>query len=141
MMKKNVFLQTGWSFFPEITNDGARIQDLTYDADVYQSLKILFTTLPGQRIGQQLYGCDLMQYVFKPINNSLISNMENTIRTAITLYETRIKLLKLEVYVNTDVPHRVDINLVYMLNRTNSRYNITIPFYTMEGINYLDEEL
>jgi phage baseplate assembly protein W len=140
-MKKNGFLQTGWNFFPEIINDGARIQDLSYDEDIYQSLRILFTTLPGQRIGQQLYGCDLMQYVFKGINNSLISNMENTIRTAITLYEPRIKLIKLDINVNTNIPHRVDINLIYILSRTNSRYNITIPFYTMEGVNYLDEEL
>jgi len=139
MMKKNVFLQTGWNFFPEITNRGARIKDLTYSDDILQSLRILFTTLPGQRIGQQLYGCDLMQYVFKPINNSLISNMKNTLRTAITLYEPRIKLLLLDVYVDTNIPHRVNIDLIYMLSRTNSRYNITIPFYTMEGINYLDE--
>ncbi len=138
-MKKDVFLQTGWNFFPQIISDGSRIQDLTYNNDIIQSLRILFTTLPGQRIGQQLYGCDLMQYVFKPINNSLISNMENTIRTAVTLYEPRIKLIQLKVYTNTEVPHRLDIDLVYILSKTNSRYNITIPFYIMEGANFLNE--
>lgn len=132
-MRFDSFLQTGWSFFPQIVDDASRINDLTLREDIRQSLHILFTTLPGERIAHPLYGCDLLQFVFKPINNSLITDMKTTIETAIELYETRINLLLVDVRVNDEVNHRIDIEIFYELSLTNSRFNMTIPFYIMEN--------
>lgn len=132
-MRFDSFLQTGWSFFPQIVDDARRISDLTYPNDIRQSLQILFTTLPGERIAHPLYGCDLLQFVFKPINNSLITDMRTTIETAIELYETRIDLILVDIRVNAEVNHRIDIEIIYELSLTNSRFNMTIPFYIMEN--------
>jgi len=131
-MEKDTFLKTGWSFLPRVVNDGQKISDLQYSDDIWESLKILFTTLPGERIAHPLYGCDLMQFTFRPINNSLISDMHDTILTAITLYETRITIINIEIIANANILHRLDINIEYILSSTSSRFNITIPFYTME---------
>ena len=131
-MKYNPYLRTGWSFLPKIVNEGGRISDLEYNQDIYESLQILFTTLPGERIAHPLYGCDLIQFMFRPIDNSLIANMSNTILTAITLYESRIEVVELVINANKILPHRLDINIAYILSKTSSRFNITIPFYTME---------
>lgn len=132
-MEQINFLKTGWPFLPVIGENGARMNDLTYDMDIYESLKILFSTLPGERIAHPLYGCDLLQFMFKPINNSLLSQMDNTIVTAITLYETRINIIDLVIQVNGDQYNRIDIELIYQISTTSSRYNMTIPFYIMEG--------
>lgn len=133
-MKIDTFLQTGWPFFPQIVSNASRISDLSFSEDVRQSLQILFTTLPGERLAHPLYGCDLMQFMFKPINNSLISDMENTVRTAIELYETRINLILIDIRKHQDVDNRIDIEIFYELSATNSRFNMTIPFYIMEGV-------
>ena len=133
-MKFDTFYQTGWTFFPQIVKNGSDINDLTYSRDIVESLRILFTTLPGERIAHPLYGCDLIQYMFKPINNSLISSIRNTVQTAIELYETRIIILEIDIKVNEDVDHRLDIEIIYLLSTTSSRYNMTIPFYIMEGL-------
>lgn len=132
-MDANTFFKTGWPFLPKIIDNGANLEEITYDQDIVESLQILFTTLPGERIGHPLYGCDLMQFMFKPINNSLITNMNNTITTAITLYESRIDILELVIKVNDEVWHQIDIDLYYVISQTSSRYNMTIPFYIMEG--------
>ncbi|MBL4706956.1 MAG: GPW/gp25 family protein [Flavobacteriales bacterium] len=131
-MGTNVFLKTGWSFLPRIVSDGERICQLEYHEDIWESLQILFTTLPGERLAHPLYGCDLMQYTFRPINNSLISEMHNTILTAITLYETRIEVIDIDIAKHSSELHRLDITIGYLLRSTSSRYNYTIPFYTME---------
>lgn len=133
-MKTDTYFQTGWPFFPQIVSNASRIEDLTFSNDIRQSLKILFTTLPGERIAHPLYGCDLLQFMFKPINNSLLSEMENTIRTAIELYETRINLVLIDIQQHKDVDNRIDIEVFYELSTTNSRFNMTIPFYIMEGV-------
>lgn len=135
-MKFDSFFQTGWAFFPQIVDDATRINDLSLRDDIRESLQVLFTTLPGERIAHPLYGCDLLQFVFKPINNSLITDLRNTIETAIQLYETRIILIEVNIVVNEEINHRIDIDIVYELNKTNSRFNMTIPFYIMDqGIN------
>ena len=129
----NTFYMTGWPFLPEIIDNGSKLTDITYSEDIVQSLTILFTTLPGERIGHPLYGCDLLQFMFKPINQSLLTNMDNIITTAITLYETRIKIIELIIKVNDEAWHQIDIDLYYEESMTSSRYNMTIPFYIMEG--------
>ncbi len=131
-MDSGTFLQVGWPFFPVITDKGGSIEDLTYDQDIIESLGILFTTLPGERLAHPLYGCDLMRYMFKPINNSLLTDMENSIKTAIVLYEPRIEIVELTVSPHGEIAHQLDIYLSYILSKTNSRFNMTIPFYTME---------
>jgi phage baseplate assembly protein W len=132
-MELNTYYQTGWPFLPRILKDGSEVEKISYYEDIVQSLRILFTTLPGERIGHPLYGCDLLQFMFKPINNSLITDMDNAITTAITLYESRIRIVELVIKVNDQVWHQIDINLIYTISSTSSRYNMTIPFYIMEG--------
>ncbi len=132
MNRLNMHANTGWSFPPEITNEGSQISTITFEQDIKESLKILFTTLPGQRIAHPLYGCDLHQFMFRPINSSLISDMEKTIRDAITLFEPRIALAVLQITPNMSVLHQLDIYLEYELRQVSTRNNITIPFYTME---------
>jgi phage baseplate assembly protein W len=132
-MSKDAFLQTGWPFVPVVKGNGDSIENLSYNQDISESLQILFTTLPGERIAHPLYGCDLMRFMFRPINNSLLTDMEHTIRTAIILYESRIEIVELFVTAHGRIAHRLDIYVSYILTKTNSRFNMTIPFYTMEA--------
>mgnify|MGYP001799406896 CR=1 FL=1 len=131
----NIYRRTGWNFLPKIIDDGAHLEELTYHQDIQESLQLLFTTLPGERIAHPLYGCDLQQYVFKPINNSLLSEMENTISKAVTLFETRIDLEDVRVTIHPAYNYQLLINLIYVLRITNARYDVTLPFYTMEVNN------
>jgi phage baseplate assembly protein W len=131
-MANSIFSKTGWPFLPRIVNDGQRLSDLSYTKDIRESLDILFTTLPGERLAHPLYGCDLLQFMFRPINNGLLSSMKNVIQTAITLYETRVEVLRIEITPNPTILHQLDIVIDYKLVSTSSRFNVTIPFYTME---------
>ena len=106
---------------------------MTSDADdINRSLQILLTTMIGERVMQPRYGCDLHQFVFEPINTSMITYMREIIRDAILYFEPRIKLLKLhlEPFENEG---RIDITLEYEIKGTNSRFNYVYPFYLEEG--------
>ncbi|MFT6500460.1 MAG: phage baseplate assembly protein W [Crocinitomicaceae bacterium] len=130
-MNKRAFLQTGWPFNPVVGKDASSLENISYDQDIAESLQILFTTLPGERMAHPMYGCDLMRFMFRPINNSLLTDMEHSIRTAIILYEPRIQIVELLVRPHEVIPHQLDIYISYILSKTNSRFNMTIPFYTM----------
>lgn len=131
-MKSNPYYRTGWAFPPTLTDSGGQMQIITFEEDIRESLQILFTTLPGERVGHPLYGCDLLQYMYRPINNSLLSEIKNTISTAITLFEVRIDLVEVRILPRGTLPFQLDIHISYRQRETSSRYNITLPFFLQE---------
>ena len=135
-MKKDEFIGKGW-FFPVGFRDDAAILDIAQcNQDILQSLKILFTTLPGERIAHPLFGCDLQQFMFSSINNSLLANIKQTVITAVTLFETRIQVLEVVTQACADEANTLEINIYYQLNHTNSRYNMVIPFNLIDGLQF-----
>lgn len=132
-MRRNSFSKTGWGFPVVPTKGEQSLPPISFFRDIRESLTILFTTLPGDRIAHPHYGCDLNQYMFRPINTTLLTEMENTIASAIALFEVRISLESVKVTPDVQIEHQLNIHLIYQVRINKSRFDITIPFYTMEA--------
>lgn len=133
MLPDPTFLGTGWAFPPAFTNDGAAVAMVSGAEDIAQSLHILLSTRLGERIMQEEFGCNLADYQFAEINASFISQLHDTIATAIVSYEARIDLLDLTVEQQPAQPELLLIQLTYAIRGTNSRFNLVYPFYLNEG--------
>lgn len=86
----NAFLGRGWSFPLELTEEGVRMS--SYEQDIKESLRILFSTSPGERVNRYDYGCPLRRYVFEPLTAQTLVRMRNDITRAVILFEPRITL-------------------------------------------------
>ena len=128
----DAFLGRGWCFPPVLGKHG--IQMSAYEEDIAESLQLLLSTSPGERVNRYDYGCPLHQYVFEPLTERLTLRMRNDIVRAITLFEPRVKLedVSFEEQLNDDA---VLIHITYTVIRTNNRNNIVYPFYFNEGTN------
>jgi len=103
------------------------------DDDIWQSLRILFGTVPGQRVMQPRYGCALRRMVFENLNESTLTEIRELIRQAILFHEVRIDLLDIEVEV-VDAPEGLlRLRLDYLIRSTNTRSNVVYPLYLQEG--------
>ncbi len=131
-MEYDSFSRTGWPFPVRFDGTGANLEEISYIEDIEESLRILLKTLPGQRIAHPLYGCDLTPFFFRSITPQLMEGIRHTVEVAIIRYEARIRILSVEVSPHLNSPFQLDINIAYKLQTASSRYNITIPFYTME---------
>ncbi len=131
----NRYLRTGWGFWPSIKAGGHELTPITHEQDIAESLKILFATLPGQRKAHPLFGCDLTQFMFRPVTATLITQMEHTIATAITRYEPRIDLHRVRVTQAPTASYQLNIYLAYTVRLYNARYDVTLPFYLMGAPN------
>lgn len=81
------------------------IKDLQISEDigaVKNSLFNLFTTMPGQKILNPIYGLNLMQYLFVPVSNSQARIIGESIFTGIRRFEPRVVVRKLNVEALTD---------------------------------------
>jgi uncharacterized protein len=125
------FLGTGWAFPPRFTSRGAVM--VAAEQDIRESLLILLSTTPGERIMHPAYGCGLKMHVFDLINESAIAIIKDMVRKAILFFEPRVILDRVDVDVVDALNGRVDIRLDYRVSATNNRYNLVYPFYLNEG--------
>jgi len=131
------FLGTGWSFPPEFNKYGS-VKKVSAEEDIHESLYILLSTNPGERIMQPTYGCGLKSQVFEEINETAVTVIVDLIKRAILFFEPRILVesIRVDSDNNEDILNGlVKINIMYIVRATNNRHNIVYPFYFTEGTN------
>jgi uncharacterized protein len=145
MAERLSFLGTGWGFPPTFVREDApakasgrtagcpkgRVVMVADEVDIYQSLQILFNTALGERIMQPRYGADLKNQVFEPMNASVLTFIEDLLRTAIVYHEPRIEAERLSIRPDP-LDGRLDIEIDYRIRTTNTRFNFVFPFYLTE---------
>jgi phage baseplate assembly protein W len=121
------FLGRGWAFPPAF--DGGGVAMVDDEADIRQSLQILFGTLPGERPLAPDFGLDLSALLFEPLSTTLRTLLEDRIRTTLLVHEARIRVLALTVDDGQARDGLLHIRLDYAVRSTNSRFNLVFPFY------------
>lgn len=127
------FLGTGWSFPPQFLDSTSGIKMTSNEDDIAESIYILLTTIPGERIMNPEYGCDLHSQVFQNINASTLTTIEDLISTAILYFEPRVRVENIYIDASNQLEGRLDVNITYVVKGVNSRRNMVYPFYLIEG--------
>lgn len=133
MADQGSFLGTGWSFPPSFQNSTRSAKMSSEEDDIRESLIILLSTRPGERVMNPLYGCNLDDLLFAPLTLTLKSFVSDLIETAILYFEPRINLEAIQINQNSDLEGELLIELEYVVRSTNSRRNLVYPFYRGEG--------
>ncbi len=133
MEKFSSFLGTGWSFPPRFDKQTKKVVMVSEEKDISESLMILLSTRPGERVMNPLYGCNLDDLLFESLNLTLKTYVADLIETAILYFEPRIDLEKVEINENNDLEGELLIELKYVVRSTNTRRNLVYPFYRGEG--------
>lgn len=134
-LQHSAFLGTGWSFPPEFSKATGGVTLASGLADIEQSLSILLSTRPGERIMQPDYGCNLDRLLFEPLDTALVTYVEDLVKTAIFYHEPRIIPEKVEISERAEEPGILDVIVSYSIRTTNSRHNYVFPFYLNENSN------
>lgn len=138
---EQTFLGTGWSFPPTFDKISRGVVMVKNEDDIEESLRILLSTQPGERVMEPEFGCDLRPLVFEPMSSLLASSIENEVKIAVIRYEPRIDLNSVTIVFPDDVLHDgvVFINIDYTVRITNTRSNIVYPYYKIEGTNIIEK--
>ncbi len=126
------FLGVGWKF-PVRAGLDRKIAMSGHEEDIKEAIWIILGTAKGERVMRPDFGCGIHDLVFAPINTTTITLVENSVREALTLWETRIELLRVEVSTDEADVGKLLINIDYKVRSTNNRFNLVYPFYVKEG--------
>jgi phage baseplate assembly protein W len=135
MSDDRAFLGRGWAFPPEFERRGKRAVMVSEEEDIQQSLHILLSTAPGERLMHPTYGCGLRGLVFESVNEATRTEIRDVVEKAILFFEPRITLNHVEIDFVDPLEGRLDLVLDYTIRGTNSRANMVYLFYIHEGIN------
>jgi phage baseplate assembly protein W len=125
------FLGTGWSFPPRFDDHGAALS--SGEADVEESLRVLFATAPGERPLQPKFGLDLHDLQFEAMGTTMRTLLLDRVRTAILLFEPRVDVVGLSVAAAEPGAGVLAISLDYVVRATNTRFNLVYPFYERDA--------
>lgn len=132
-MTDNSFIGTGWAFPPEFSKRLSSVRMASGIEDIRESLYILLSTIPGERVMLPSYGCDLHRFVFRELGSGLIAEVRDAVSTAIIRWESRIELLACLVTTDTRQRGLLLIELSFQIRGTNGRGNMVYPFYLVEA--------
>ena len=127
------FLGRGWSFPPTFERGTASVAMVEGVADIRESLWILLSTSPGERIMVPEYGCALWDYVFATLDTTVATQIAGLVEEAIVRWEPRVDVHDVSVRAVEPATGRVSIEIDYTVRAINTRDNLVFPFHLSEA--------
>ena len=126
------FLGKGWKH-PIRPNARGGLDWSEADASIDEAIWIILSTPRRSRIMLPEFGCAIHDYVFASLNTTTINLVQNSVQEALTLWEPRIELIKVDVSQEKAHEGKLEVSIDYRVRTTNNRFNLVYPFYVKEG--------
>lgn len=131
--QRKSFFGTGWGFPVAFSKQRGCTVRLSSDIeDIRESLQILLSTRPGERVLRPDYGCNLSDLLFDPMNTNLTTYVKEMLSKAILYYEPRINLNDIRIDLSQQLEGILLIELFFEVRATNSRFNFVYDYYKKE---------
>lgn len=117
----------GWSFPVETT--GGDVELAGGETGIEQSIRLVLSTAPGERVMRPEFGCGIHDYAFAAVDTTRLTQIEEEVRDALTTWEPRIEVLDVDAGLADRATGRLEVDVEYRVRRTNNERNLVYPFY------------
>lgn len=132
MLDTRAFLGRGWSFPVRVHDKDGTIRLSEYEQDIQQSIWIILSTSKGERLMRPEFGCGIHDLVFEVINTTTLTEIEEGVREALALFESRIEVKQVKALSNGGLDGQLRVSIDYEVRGTNNQLNFVYPFYIKE---------
>lgn len=127
------FLGTGWAYPVASEAQSGAIRLASHEQSIAESIEIILSTAPGERLMRPDFGCRLHDLVFAQNNVGTAGLAEFYVKEALIRWEPRIDLDAVEVNADPTDPAQLLITIRYRVRKTDSQFNLVYPFYLTRG--------
>ena len=117
-----------------ILDPAGAIDTVADDEAVRQSLLMLISTRPGERVMRPEYGCDLHRLVFSPNDDTTAGLAIHFVRQAVERWEPRVEILRVDANRDPFESTRLAIVLDYRVRATLRADTIEVGVDLQEGV-------
>lgn len=128
MGAKPGFLGTG-IMGPMTLSEGRGIALSHAEKDIEQSVRLILSTRPGERVMRPTFGCRIHEYVFFPNNSATHVKIRDAVSEALEQNEPRLQDVEVEVNGDPQEIDRLNVRVKYKIRSINSIHNLVYPFY------------
>lgn len=125
------YLGVGWSFPVKPVN--GRLAFARYEDAVEQAIPLILLTARKERVMLSEFGAGARSSVFEPNSPATRRSVEDSVRKALTDWEPRIDLKRVEAVASNDSPDLLLVHIDYVVRATNTFYNRVYPFHLLEA--------
>jgi phage baseplate assembly protein W len=110
----------------QVTPNG-RIDTVSDDLAIRQSILLLLSTTPGERVMRPTYGCPLERFVFAPNDDTTAGLAMHEVRTAIERWEPRVEIVSINAGPDVDDMTRLVVDVTYRSRTTAVVDAVSVP--------------
>lgn len=122
----------GVAFPPRLGADG-RVEWATGQRSIQDSIRIILTTEPTERLMLPSFGAGLRSFLFEPNVPATHRLMEERIQHAIRRWEPRVTITSVVVTPHPDEPTRAVASISYTLIATQARDRLELSVGVAQG--------
>jgi phage baseplate assembly protein W len=126
------FLGKGWAF--PVRPRGGRLRLTADEEAIRNSIFLILSTAPGERLMRPDFGCGLHELVFRPNTPAVRGAVRTAVRDGLVKWEPRIDLLDVSVEAAPDAANQLLIRVDYRVRTNNALFNLVYPFFLQEGV-------
>ena len=128
-MRQDDFIGSGWAFPAAISRTGS-VRLVTGVEELDASIRMILSTVPGERVMRPDFGCAMWEMLFAPITAGTLGPVEQAVREALERWEPRITL-EWVLATGDQGTGTISIGIAYRIRSTNDVRNLVFPFYTI----------
>ena len=117
-----------------VLDPSGAIDTVADDEAVRQSLLMLISTRPGERVMRPEYGCDLHRLVFSPNDDTTAGLAIHFVRQAVERWEPRVEILRVDANRDPYEATRLAIVLDYRVRATLQADSLEVAVDLQEGV-------
>jgi hypothetical protein len=116
-----------------VIDPSGAIDTVVDDEAIRQSLMLLISTRPGERVMRPEYGCDLARLVFSPNDDTTAGLAIHFVRRAVERWESRVEVLRVDATRDPEESTRLVIALDYRVRATLRGGTVEVGVNLQEG--------
>lgn len=132
MADNRSFLGTGVAF-PVAVGPHGGLSLSSGERSIAQSIWLILSTAPGERVMNPEFGCGIQSRVFAPNSAATHAELAHHVEEALLRFEPRIDVLDVRVTGEGDLANVALIAIDYRVRDNNTLGNVVYPFYITEG--------
>ena len=126
------FIGQGW-WFPVKPDLQGRLNWVSGDEEIRQSIWLILTTAPGERQMRPEFGCGIYDMVFDANTAMLHGLVQEKVKAALIKWEPRIDVIDVRVEAPPEQRNLLLIKVDYRIRANNAFFNLVYPFFLIEG--------
>jgi uncharacterized protein len=134
MADNRSFLGTGIGFPLAVGPDGG-LRLAAGEVSITQSIWLILSTAPGERVMNSEFGCGMQNLVFAPNTSATHAQIAHHVQESLLRFEPRIDVLDVRVEASGDLANLLLVGIDYRIRDNNALNNLVYPFYITEGIS------